>query len=79
MTAALYTIAILALSFSLLKVRKTVLALKKAWKSFEYCPSFIYFDYNRLLLAVCSEQISKLPGRESGWYVLIAAAIGSIT
>ena len=84
MTAALYVIAILALSASLLKSReKTILALKKAWKSFEnILPQFLsILIIIGILLAVLSpEQISKLLGRESGWYgVLIAAVIGSVT
>jgi len=84
MTAALYVIAILALSASLLKSReKTILALKKAWKSFEnILPQFlsILIIIGILLTVLSPEQISKLLGKESGWYgVLIAAVIGSVT
>ncbi len=84
MTATLYVIAILALSVSLLKSKeRTILALKKAWKSFEnILPQFLsILIIIGILLAVLSpEQISKLLGRESGWYgVLIAAVIGSVT
>jgi len=84
MTASLYVIAILALSVSLLKSKeRTILALKKAWKSFEnILPQFLsILIIIGILLAVLSpEQISKLLGRESGWYgVLIAAVIGSVT
>ncbi len=84
MTAALYVIAILALSTSLLKSReKTILALKKAWKSFEnILPQFlsILIIIGILLTVLSPEQISKLLGKESGWYgVLIAAVIGSVT
>ena len=84
MTAALYVIAILALSTSLLKSReKTIIALKKAWKSFEnILPQFlsILIIIGILLTVLSPEQISKLLGRESGWYgVLIAAVIGSVT
>ncbi|HQJ37205.1 MAG TPA: permease, partial [Bacillota bacterium] len=83
MTAALYVIAILALSTSLLKSReKTILALKKAWKSFEnILPQFlsILIIIGILLTVLSPEQISKLLGKESGWYgVLIAAVIGSV-
>jgi len=84
MTAALYVIAILALSTSLLKSReKTIIALKKAWKSFEnILPQFlsILIIIGILLTVLSPEQISKLLGKESGWYgVLIAAVIGSVT
>ena len=84
MTASLYVIAILALSVSLLKSKeKTIIALKKAWKSFEnILPQFlsILIIIGILLTVLSPEQISKLLGRESGWYgVLIAAVIGSVT
>ena len=84
MTATLYVIAILALLASLLKSKeKTILALKKAWKSFEnILPQFlsILIIIGILLTVLSPEQISKLLGKESGWYgVLIAAAIGSVT
>jgi len=84
MTAALYVIAIMALSVSLLKSKeKTILALKKAWKSFEnILPQFlsILIIIGILLTVLSPEQISKLLGKESGWYgVLIAAVIGSVT
>lgn len=84
MTATLYVIAILALSVSLLKSKeKTLLALKKAWKSFEnILPQFlsILIIIGLLLAVLTPDQISKLLGRESGWYgVLIAAVIGSVT
>ncbi|HOM43361.1 MAG TPA: permease [Bacillota bacterium] len=84
MTATLYVIAILALLASLLKSKeKTILALKKAWKSFEnILPQFlsILIIIGILLTVLSPEQISKLLGRESGWYgVLIAAVIGSVT
>ncbi len=84
MTATLYVIAILALSASLLKSKeKTIIALKKAWKSFEnILPQFlsILIIIGILLTVLSPEQISKLLGKESGWYgVLIAAVIGSVT
>jgi len=84
MTASLYVIAILALSVSLLKSKeKTIIALKKAWKSFEnILPQFlsILIIIGILLTVLSPEQISKLLGKESGWYgVLIAAVIGSVT
>lgn len=84
MTIALYIIAIIALAISFFKSReKTLLALKKAWKSFEnILPQFlsILIIIGMMLAILTPEQISKLLGSESGWYgVLIAAAIGSIT
>lgn len=84
MTIALYVIAISALTVSFFKSReKTLLALKKAWKSFEnILPQFlsILIIIGMMLAILTPEQISKLLGSESGWYgVLIAAVIGSIT
>lgn len=84
MTVALYLIAVAALAVSLFKSReKTLLALKKAWKSFEnILPQFlsILIIIGIMLAVLTPEQISKLLGNESGWYgVVIAAVIGSIT
>jgi len=84
MTVALYLIAVAALAVSLFKSReKTLLALKKAWKSFEnILPQFlsILIIIGIMLAVLKPEQISKLLGNESGWYgVVIAAVIGSIT
>ncbi|NCB44028.1 MAG: permease [Clostridia bacterium] len=84
MTIALYVIAMIALAISFFKSRKkTLLALKRAWKSFEnLLPQFlsILIMIGMMLALLTPEQISKLLGSESGWYgVLIAAAIGSIT
>ena len=84
MTIALYVIAFSALAVSFFKSReKTLLALKKAWKSFENILSqflSILIIIGMMLAVLTPEQISKLLGSESGWYgVLIAAAIGSIT
>lgn len=84
MTTALYVIALAALGVSLFKSKeKTVLALKKGWKSFEnILPQFlsILIIIGVILAILTPEQISKVLGSESGWYgVLIAAVIGSIT
>ena len=84
MTIALYVIAMIALAISFFKSReKTLLALKRTWKSFEnILPQFlsILIIIGMMLALLTPEQISKLLGSESGWYgVLIAAAIGSIT
>ena len=84
MTTALYVIALAALGVSFFKSKeKTILALKKAWKSFEnILPQFlsILIIIGVMLAILTPEQISKVLGSESGWYgVLIAAVIGSIT
>ena len=84
MTIAFYIIALLALGISIIKRKeKSILALNKAWKSFEsILPQFlsILIIIGLMLAILTPEQISKVLGNESGWYgVLIAAVIGSIT
>lgn len=84
MTIAFYNIALLALGISIIKSKeKSILALNKAWKSFEnILPQFlsILIIIGLMLAILTPEQISKVLGNESGWYgVLIAAVIGSIT
>lgn len=84
MTTAPYVIALAALGVSLFKSKaKTVLALKKGWKSFEnILPQFlsILIIIGVMLAILTPEQISKVLDSESGWYgVQIAAVIGSIT
>ena len=76
------TAALLGVSF--VKSReKTILALKKAWKSFEnILPQFLaILLLIGFILAVLDEAtISKLLGKESGMVgMAIAAVIGSIT
>lgn len=83
-TMVLYVVSISALIISFFKSReKTVLALKKAWKSFEnILPQFlsILILIGLALSVLTPEQISKLLGQESGWVgVLIASIIGAIT
>jgi uncharacterized membrane protein YraQ (UPF0718 family) len=60
-----------------------MLALKKAWKSFEnIMPQFlaIIFIIGIMLSILTPDQISQFLGSESGWIgVIIAAVIGSIT
>ena len=62
---------------------KTILALKKAWKSFEnILPQFlaILLLIGFILAVLDEETISKLLGKESGMVGMgIAAVIGSIT
>lgn len=84
MTITLYILAFIALFASVIKSKeKTVLALKKAWRSFEnILPQFlsILIIIGIALAILTPEQISRLLGNESGWIgVIIAAAIGSIT
>lgn len=84
MTTALYVVVLAALGVSIFKSKeKTILALKKAWKSFEgILPQFlsILIIIGVMLAILTPEQISKVLGSESGWYgVLIASIIGSIT
>jgi uncharacterized membrane protein YraQ (UPF0718 family) len=63
--------------------KKTKLALKKGWKSFEgVMPQFlgIIFVVGIMLGALSPESISKITGRESGVMgVVISALVGSIT
>lgn len=85
MTAmGLYVIACTALIVSFIKSKeKTILALKKAWKSFEnILPQFlsILVIIGIILAILTPEQISGLIGNESGWLgVAVASLIGSIT
>lgn len=83
-TSILYVLAIGLLIFSYLKdKKKTKIALKKAWKSFEnILPQFLsILIIIGIMLAVLSpETISKLIGQQSGWIgMVISALIGSIT
>lgn len=79
-----YLIIILLLGFSYYKdKKKTKMALKKAWKSFEHIlPEILgVVMLVGLLLAVLNPQlISTFIGNDSGWGgVFIAAVVGSIT
>lgn len=80
----LYIITILLLLISYYKdKRKTIMALKKAWKAFEnILPEFLtVIMFVGVLLAVLNpEVISKIIGTNSGWFgVVIAAIVGAIT
>lgn len=84
MVTTLYIIAFVALFASFFKSKeKTMLSLKKAWKSFEnILPQFlsIIVIIGVMLAILTPEQISHLVGSGSGWLgVLIAAIIGSVT
>jgi len=76
------TITFLIISFYKDK-KKTKMALKKAWKSFEnILPEFlgVIMLVGVLLAVLNAEVISKIIGSNSGWFGVIAAAlVGSIT
>lgn len=83
-TIGLYFLMLILLLISLVKSReKTLLALKKAWKSFEnILPVFLsILLVIGIMLAVLSPQvISKIMGHESGILgLMLAALIGSCT
>ena len=80
----LYSVAAILLVVSFLKDRKkTKLALKKAWVSFEgIMPQFlaVVCIVGILLSVVTPEMISKVSGKESGFFgVFISALLGAIT
>lgn len=83
-TYILYGLAIVLLLISFFKDRKkTLQALKKAWKAFEnILPQFlaILLLIGLMLAVLTPEMISSIVGRESGWIgFLLAAILGSIT
>ena len=83
-TVLIYIVAFGFLILSFIKdKKKTLLALKKAWKSFEnILPQFLsILVIIGIMLAVLSpEVISGLIGEKSGWLgMLVASLIGSVT
>ncbi len=76
------TVILLILSFYKDK-KKTKMALKKAWKSFEnILPQFlvVLLIVGVLLAVLNAEVISKIIGADSGWFgVILAALVGAIT
>ncbi|MHB8076038.1 permease [Desulfosporosinus fructosivorans] len=83
-TILMYVVAFGFLIFSYIRDRKkTFLALKKAWKSFEnILPQLLsILVIIGIMLAVLSpEVISGLIGEKSGWWgMLMASIIGSVT
>ncbi|MGE4282157.1 MAG: permease [Clostridia bacterium] len=83
-TKMLYILMLVFLVVSFIKDRrKTFMALKKAWKSFEnIMPQFLtIIIIIGIMLAVLSpEAISILIGNRSGWLGMVTAAlIGSVT
>lgn len=80
----LYFITIVLLVFSYFKdKKKTKMALKKAWKSFEnILPEILgVIMLVGVLLSILNPQvISKIIGSSSGWFgVILAAIVGAIT
>lgn len=83
-TYLFYIAAIVALLVSFTKNKqKTIIALKKSWKSFEnILPQIlgIILLISFLLAIVNTEVISRLIGKDSGWLgVLLAGLVGAIT
>ena len=81
---ALYLLAVIFLMISYKKdKKKTKMALKKAWKSFEnILPQFLtILAFLGLVLALLSpDVISHLLGQKAGWQgMIIASIIGSVT
>jgi len=80
----LYVVSIALLVISFFKNRKkTKIALKKAWKSFEnILPNFlvVILMVGVLLAVISPEMIIKIIGPSSGWFgVVLAAIVGAIT
>ena len=83
-TYLFYIAAIVALSISFVKdKKKSMLALKKAWKSFEnILPQVLslLIIVGILLAIVNTDVISQLFGENSGWFgVILAGSVGAIT
>ncbi len=79
----LYVLAFLLLGFSFWKdKKKTMLSLKKAWKSFEnILPQLLMIMLLvGVLLAVLDAQvISQVVGADSGWFgVVLGAVVGAV-
>jgi len=83
-TYLFYIAAIVALVISFVKdKKKSMLALKKAWKSFEnILPQVLSLlvIVGILLAIVNTDVISQLIGKNSGWFgVVLAGSVGAIT
>ncbi|MBP2642646.1 MAG: hypothetical protein H6Q67_533 [Firmicutes bacterium] len=83
-TAVLYCLASVSLFISFIRdKKKTIMALKKAWKSFEnILPIFltIILVIGIVLAVLSPKEISQLIGERSGWLgIIVAAVIGAIT
>jgi uncharacterized membrane protein YraQ (UPF0718 family) len=80
----LYGLAALLLAWSFHKSKeKTIMALKKAWKSFsKIFPALlgILILVGVLLAIFDADFITKIIGEESGWFgVVLSAAVGAVT
>lgn len=80
----LYGVTFILLMMSFFKdKKKTKMSLMKAWKSFEnILPQFLgVIILVGILLSILDAQlISKIIGKESGWFgIILSAVIGSIT
>jgi uncharacterized membrane protein YraQ (UPF0718 family) len=83
-TVALYFCACLLLTVSICRDnRKTIIALKKAWRSLDnILPQFlsIILIIGIMLAVLTPEDISRLIGKQSGWIgLMIAAIVGAVT
>lgn len=83
-TIIMYILALGLLLLSFIKDRKkTMMALKKAWRSFEnILPQFlsILIIIGVTLAVVSPETISRLIGKQSGWMgMMLSAFIGAVT
>lgn len=83
-TIILYGVTVILLAVSFFKnKKKTLMALKKAWKSFEnILPQLlvVMLFIGVLLALLNTEVISKLIGADSGWLgVVVAAVVGAVT
>lgn len=83
-TYIFYGLAIIGLTVSFFKdKKKTLQALKKAWKAFEnILPQFlvVLLVVGVMLTVLNPEIISRFIGAESGWYgTVIASLIGAVT
>lgn len=84
MDILLYAITAVLLTFSYFKdKKKTMMSLKKAWKSFEnILPQFlvVILLVGVMLAVLDTEVISKVIGSGSGWLgVVLSAVVGAIT
>ncbi|WP_330400289.1 permease [Tepidibacter mesophilus] len=84
MNYLLYIITLILLMISYIRdKKKTKMALKKAWKSFEkILPEFlsIIIMVGILLACINPDVIANLIGNKSGWFgVIVSGLVGSIT
>lgn len=83
-TAGLYLTTVVLLIYSAVSdKKKTRMAIKKSWKSFEYIlPQFlaVILLIGLILTLLSPEVISKIIGDETGWPgMVLASIVGSVT